>query len=251
MTARSSRGRGSVSHLETLVEAVGRCCGYVIDDPLREQMVSRRLRIRAGSSLRLIRTSTPTMRHPIGQVKRLRSISTLLLPRTEICDETAAEELCGNVVHILGAIPEKNTLKNEICGVFEELVTNSIQHGSPQGEPESRICSAVIEYSTYRNRRLLTVGVYDNGIGLETLRKENTIADEYHLLLGATGFGTTGTTDMRGVGLYHAREIVRQYNGCMYIASKKAHIIIAGDTYIAYESSYSLEGWLVTASLCA
>jgi len=213
-------------------------------------MVSRRLRARAGSSPGLIRTSTPTMRHPIGQVKRLRSTSRLVLPPTAICDETAAEELCGNVVHILSTIPEKDTLKNEICGVFEELVTNAIQHGNPQGEPESIICSAVIEYSTYRNRRLLTVGVYDNGIGLETLRN-NTTADEHHLLLGATGFGTTGTTDLRGVGLYHTREIVRQYNGCMYIGSKKAHIVIAGDRYIAYESPYTVEGWLVTASLCA
>ena len=241
----------SATHEETLVEAIGRCCGYVTDDPLRKQMANGRLRVRAGSSLRLIGNPSPTMRHPIGQVKRLRSTSRLLLPRTQIFDDDAAEELCVRVVHVLSSLPEKTTLKDETCGVFEELVTNAMQHGNPQGEPGASVCSTAIEYSTYRNRRLLTVGVHDDGIGLETLRKDDETADDYHLLLGATGFGTTGTTDIRGVGLYHTREIVRQYNGCMYIASKKAHIVISGDHYIAYESSYSLEGWIVTASLCA
>ena len=247
---RSSR-IGSYRHEETLVEAIGRCCGYLIDDPLREWMVSSRLRVRAGSSIGLANTATLTMRHPIGQVKRLGSTSRLLLPRTQIRNESAAEELCYNVVHILETLPEKDAVKGEVCGVFEELVTNAVQHSNLQGGPSSGICSVAIEYSIYRNTRLFTVTVYDNGIGLETLKKDDSITDEHYLLLGATGIGITGTTDIRGVGLYHTREIVHQYNGCLYIASKKAHIIIAGNRYIACESPYSLEGWLVTASLCA
>ena len=214
-------------------------------------MANCRLRVRAGSSLGLIGASTTTIRHPMGRVKRLRSTSRLLLPPTKIYDEPTAEQLCGSVVHILDTIPERNIIRDEACGVFEELVTNAIQHGTLQEDPRSSICSAAIEYSIYRNIRLISIAVYDNGAGLETLRANNNDADGHHLLLGATGFGATGTLDIRGVGLYHTREIVRQYHGCMYIASKKAHIVIAGDSYLAYESADSLEGWLITASLCA
>ena len=176
------------THEETLVEAIGRCCGYVIDDPLRKQMANCRLRVRAGSSLGLIGASTTTIRHPMGRVKRLRSTSRLLLPPTKIYDEPTAEQLCGSVVHILDTIPERNIIRDEACGVFEELVTNAIQHGTLKEDPRSSICSAAIEYSIYRNIRLISIAVYDNGAGLETLRANNDDADEASFVARSHGF---------------------------------------------------------------
>ena len=193
---------------ETLVEAVGRACGYVIGCTLRHTMVNNRLRARAWSLPDAIRPhSSPTLRHPIGQVRRMRSTSRLLLPQTRVHNEHHAEELSRYVFHLLHSVPEHPYLREETCGVFEELVTNAVQHSNLMQDPDDITCFTALEYSSYRNQRLLTVSVYDNGIGLQTLKEKSDTAPDHHLLLGATGFGITGTAAIRGVGLNHTSSL--------------------------------------------
>ena len=253
MSSLHSSGTASSRHETKLLEAVGRVCVHLIDDPFRRYMASQRLRVRAVSSIEGILQTDPTVRHPIGQVQRSRSTTRLLLPRTPLHTNEDAESVCGRMVQILAHVPTSESYKSEACGIFEELVTNAIQHGSPNSDPSSSICHTVVEYSLFRNRKVLTIGVYDNGIGLHTLHGDSNTSDEigekYRLLLGAAGLGITGTKETRGIGLFHTREIVRHFNGCMYIASDNAHAFVAGDSYIGYESTYRLPGWLITATL--
>ena len=251
MNASYRRRTGLPLDETTLIQAVGRGCGYLLDAPLDKYMANQRLRARAVSSSGPVLPNEATMRHPMGQVRRIRSTSRLLLPRTSFRTEGDAESVCARTVQILTQIPESHTIKSEACGIFEELLTNAIQHGSPNSDPSSCICHAVIEYSIYRNRRVLTIGVYDDGIGIQTLRRNAFAADEHVMLLDAVGLGTTGTEQVRGVGLFHAKEVVNDFNGCMYIASGRSHVFTGGESYIMFESSYRMQGWLVIATLCA
>ncbi len=215
-------------------------------------MANQRLRARAVSSSTPIWPMDATVRHPIGQrVRRTRSTSRLLLPRTPLRTEADAESVCARMVQILTHIPETHTIKSETCGIFEELLTNAIQHGSPNSNPSSCICHAVLEYSVSRDCRLFTIGVYDDGLGIQTLRRNSNAVDEHTVLLDAVGLGTTVTGEVRGVGLFHAKEVVHDFDGCIYIASGRSHVFTEGDKYIILESSYRVQGWLVVATLSA
>ena len=154
------------------------------------------------------------------------------------------------MVQILTHIPESHTIKSETCGIFEELLTNAIQHGSPNSDPSSCVCHAVLEYSVSLNSRLFTIGVYDDGVGIQTLLRNSNAVDEHVALLDAVGLGTTGTGQVRGVGLFHAKEVVHDFNGCIYIAAGQSHVFAEGGRYVIYESSYRMQGWLVIATLC-
>lgn len=238
-------------HQTTLIEAVGRGCGYLLDAPHDRYMANQRLRARAFSSSGPGLPMDATVRHPMGQVRRTRSTSRLLLPRTPLRTEADAESVCARMVQILTHIPESHTIKSETCGIFEELLTNAIQHGSPNSDPSSCICHAVLEYSVSRGYRLFTIGVYDDGLGIQTLLRNSNAVDEHVALLDAVGLGTTGTGQVRGVGLFHAKEVVHDFNGCIYIAAGRSHVFTAGGRYVIYESSYRMQGWLVIATLCA
>ena len=113
----------SEAHQAALVEAIGRCCGYLIDDALKREMSSQRLRFRAGSNDANAPNGPVNIRHPVGQVKRLRSTSRLVLPCTMIADEEGAESLSVEIYRLLDHLPETDVLKTELCGVFDELVT--------------------------------------------------------------------------------------------------------------------------------
>ena len=67
--------------------------------------------------------------------------SRLLLPPTEIVDESDAEHISGTIAEILSFRPEPRNFQAEVSGIIEELMINAIQH-SQSGKPHRGIAKA-------------------------------------------------------------------------------------------------------------
>lgn len=162
----------------------------------------------------------------------------LLLPVTRVRGD--AESLAGGVSKILAGRSEPPEFQAEVSGVFEELVMNTVQHSRGVRENRGRSAAAqrrgasyaMLEYSTDGLQKLFSVGVRDTGVGIRASLRENTRNrvtgrgyDDGEAIKYATESGTTGTQEERGIGLHHVKEIVADYNGCLFIASGRSCIV--------------------------
>ena len=159
--------------------------------------------------------------------------SRLLLPPTELVDESDAEHISGTIAEILSFRPEPRDFPAEVSGIIEELMINAIQH-SQSGKPHRGKAKAknrrnrsfaMLEYSEYCSNGLFSIGVRDTGTGiLSSLLKSHsynneTLSDYGNAIKKATEQGVTTTQDERGIGLSHVKALTSAYEGCLLIIS--------------------------------
>ena len=156
------------------------------------------------------------------------TVSTLLRP-TEIINEESVELIAERVYQRVSLLDGSDDFVNELCGVFEELAMNAVQHstlgtnsnvgGPPVQSGENPL--AMIEFREADGRSLFSVAVTDFGGGIPKAMNANrswTYDDERAIDL-ALRTGRTGTVENRGVGLPHVIEIACAHQGCLLIAS--------------------------------
>ena len=156
-----------------------------------------------------------------------------LLPPTRFAGVSDAEQLSEIVAQRIPNMSETLDFQAEVCGIFEELIINAIQHslsdrsgrGNSAAEQRRNRTYAMVEYSENGPNHLFSVGVRDTGGGIRaTLRNAPRFPykeplDDIGAISYATELGTTATQDQRGIGLYHVKEVASAYGGCLLITS--------------------------------
>ena len=165
--------------------------------------------------------------------------STLLLPPTEIFDESDAEHISGTIAQLLSYRPEPAGFQAEVSGIIEELMVNAIQH-SKSGKPHRWKAKAenrryrsfvMLEYSECCSNSLFSICVRDTGSGvLSSLLKshsynDETLSDYGSAIKKATEQGVTATQEERGIGLYHVKALTAAHEGCLLIMSDNGAVI--------------------------
>ena len=154
--------------------------------------------------------------------------STLLAP-TELSNEADVELCAEHLYRRILELNEHNEFIDEICGVFEELAMNEVQHSTLRTnanvaeplEPDSKNPLAMIERRNALGRRLFSVAITDVGIGIAKAMNANLpwMYDDDRATDLALRTGRSGTGETRGIGLPHVREIACDHDGCLLIAS--------------------------------
>ena len=190
----------------------------------------------------------------------------LLLPPTEIVNESSAEHLSGIVAQLLLARPEPSGFQAEVSGIFEELMINAIQHSPSDRSNRSKSnleqrrnrSYAMLEYSECCSNGLFSICVRDTGSGIRSSLRNNysntnkSISDDGNAIKYATERGITATQDERGIGLYHVKTVTYSHGGCLIITSGLGAVLSGNGQLqeIAKEWS-SIHGTLSFAALFA
>ena len=156
------------------------------------------------------------------------TVSTLLHP-TEIINEESVELIAERVYQQVSLLDGSDDFVDELCGVFEELAMNAVQHSTlgtnsnvvepPVQNGENPL--AMIECREADGRSLFSVAVTDFGVGIPKAMNANRswTYDDGRATDLALRIGRTGTVETRGIGLPHVVEIVCAHQGCLLIAS--------------------------------
>lgn len=151
----------------------------------------------------------------------------LLLTPTEVMDESSVELVSEQVYNRTSQLLEPQNFLAEVCGVFEELAMNAVQHSDSllQNEPEISSfphCPLVmIDRYVLDGRNLFAVGVRDFGIGLPKAMHANKpwAYEDKRATTLAFKMGRTGTREVRGMGSPHIADLTTNYDGCLVVAA--------------------------------
>ena len=163
--------------------------------------------------------------------------STLLLPPTEIFDESDAEHISGTIAQLLSCRPEPAGFQAEVSGIIEELMINATQHSKSEkphrwkAKAENRRYRSfvMLEYSECCSNSLFSICVRDTGSGvLSSLLKshnDGTLSDYGSAIKKATEQGITATQEERGIGLHHVKALTAAHEDCLLIMSDNGAVI--------------------------
>lgn len=152
----------------------------------------------------------------------------LLLPPTKIVNESDVERLSETTTQLLSDRPDPPDFQAEVCGIFEELMINAIQHspsdrphrGRSESEQRRNRSYAMLEYSECCSNGLFSICVRDTGSGIRSsLRNSNKELSDAAAIKYATERSITGTQEDRGIGLYHVKTVTTAHGGCLCITS--------------------------------
>ena len=155
-------------------------------------------------------------------------VNTPLWPTTITCEEDI-ELIVEQFYPHLFQLTDSSEFVDEVCGAFEELAMNAVQHSiaHPNCHPtEPQATNAnnplgMIEHRSVGSSDLFSVAIADFGIGIPQAMNAHkswnyTDARATTLALRA---GRTGTREIRGIGLTHISHMANAHDGGLLIAS--------------------------------
>ena len=174
------------------------------------------------------------------------TVNTPLWPTT-ITYEEDIELIVEQLYPQLCQLTDSFEFVSEVCGAFEELAMNAVQHSisHPNCHPTEPQASntnstlGMIEHRSVDSSDLFSVAIADFGIGIPKAMNAN-ISWKYNDRRAtnlAFRVGQTGTREIRGIGLPHIRDMATAHDGGLLIASN-------GDTSPGAFGFYGNQGLL-------
>ena len=155
-------------------------------------------------------------------------VNTPLWPTTITCEEDI-ELIVEQFYPHLFQLTDFFEFVDEVCGAFEELAMNAVQHSMSNRdcrptEPQASNANSplgMIEHRSVDSSDLFSVAIADFGIGIPKAMNANiswNYNDERATNL-ALRVGRTGTREIRGIGLPHISHMANAHDGGLLIAS--------------------------------